>query len=203
MKKKSMFVKGISFNVLLLGFVSMLTDVSSEMVFPLIPLFLTSVLGAGAAVVGLVEGAAETTASFLKVVSGYLSDKFRKRKPFVFLGYGLSTITKPFFAMAYTWPFVLIFRIIERFGKGIRDAPRDALVAEYSAKKVRGEAFGLQRSLDGLGSILGATLSFFLLSILGFRNFYKMRNIFTRKIFNLLLLKWNAPSKLQYWILFK
>ena len=112
------------------------------MVFPLIPLYLTSVLATGAFVVGLVEGAAETTASLLKVISGYVSDRIRRRKPFVLLGYGLSSFVKPLFAFAVVWPAVLFLRVIERVGKGLRTAPRDAIVAESSHIDVRGKAFG-------------------------------------------------------------
>ena len=117
MDKKS-FLKGLTRNLIIVGFVSLFTDLSSQMVFPLIPLYLTTVLGAGAWVVGLVEGAAETTASLLKVFSGYWSDKIKRRKPFVLAGYGLSSITKPLFAFTYTWPLVLIVRVFERIGKG-------------------------------------------------------------------------------------
>lgn len=142
-------MKGIGRNIILLGFVSLLTDLSSQMIFPLIPLFLTS-LGAGASVVGIVEGAAETTASFLRVVSGYFSDRFKKRKLFIFIGYATSTITKPLFALANTRPLVLIFRVIERIGKGVREAPRDALVAESTDPHYLGKSFGLQRAMDGM-----------------------------------------------------
>jgi MFS family permease len=115
---KQSFFNGLVRNILIVGFVSLFTDLSSQMVFPVVPLFLLS-LGASAWVVGLVEGAAETTASLLKVFSGYWSDKIKRRKPFVFAGYGLSSLTKPLFAFAQTWPFVLFFRIVERVGKGI------------------------------------------------------------------------------------
>lgn len=162
--------EGLSINILLLGLVSLFTDLSSQMVFPLLPLFLTSALGAQAYIVGLVEGAAETTASLLRIVSGYWSDKTKKRKPFILLGYSLSTITKPLFAFANVWFFVLFVRVIERIGKGIRTVPRDALVAESSDASVRGKAFGLQRAMDGIGSMLGAVMAFLLLPVLGFRN---------------------------------
>lgn len=169
---KSGLLKGIGRNVILLGLVSLFTDLSSQMVFPLIPLYLTGVLGASAYVVGLVEGAAETTASLLKVFSGYWSDKIKRRKPFVLLGYGLSSIAKPLFAIVNTWPFVLAVRVSDRIGKGLRDAPRDAMVAESSDKDVMGKAYGYQRSMDGLGSILGAVLAFLLLPILGYKNIF-------------------------------
>jgi MFS family permease len=142
------------------------------MVFPLIPLFLTTVLGVGACAVGIVEGAAETTASLLKVISGYWSDKIKKRKPFIFFGYSLSSITKPLFAFANVWPSVLFIRVIERIGKGLRTAPRDALVAESCEENVRGKAYGLHRAMDGIGSVLGAIIAFLLLGILGYRNIF-------------------------------
>lgn len=163
---------GITRNIILLGVVSLFTDLSSQAVFPLLPLFMTSVLGAGAVAVGAVEGAAETTASLLKVASGYWSDKIRRRKPFVLLGYSLSSITKPLFALAYTWPFVLVVRIIERVGKGLRTAPRDAIVAESVDSAVRGKAYGFQRAMDGIGSVLGAVLALIFLPLLGYRKLF-------------------------------
>ncbi|MBC2724861.1 MAG: MFS transporter, partial [Desulfosporosinus sp.] len=171
MDKKS-FLKGLTQNLIIVGFVSLFTDLSSQMVFPLIPLYLTTVLGAGAWVVGLVEGAAETTASLLKVFSGYWSDKIKRRKPFVLAGYGLSSITKPLFAFAYTWPLVLTVRVFERIGKGIRSAPRDAIIAESTTASVRGKAYGFHRAMDGIGSISGAVLALVLLPILGFRDVF-------------------------------
>jgi len=160
---------GLTRNIFILGLVSLFTDISSQMVFPLIPLFLTTVLGAGAYAVGIVEGAAETTASLLKVISGYWSDKIKKRKPFVLFGYSLSSITKPLFAFANAWPFVLFMRVIERIGKGLRTAPRDAIVAESCDENVRGKAYGFHRAMDGTGSVLGAVFAFLLLPILGYR----------------------------------
>lgn len=165
-------LKGISLNIIILGFVSLFTDLSSQMVFPLLPLFLTTVLHANATIVGLVEGAAETTASLLKVFSGYWSDKIRRRKPFVLLGYSISAAMKPLFSISYIWESVVFIRIIERIGKGIRNAPRDALVAESSTIENRGKAYGIQRSMDGLGSILGAITAFLLLPLYGFRNIF-------------------------------
>lgn len=164
--------KGITKNIFILGLVSLFTDLSSQMVFPLIPLFLTTVLGTGAYAVGIVEGAAETTASLLKVVSGYWSDKIKKRKPFLLFGYSLSSITKPLFAFANVWFFVLCVRVIERIGKGLRTAPRDAIVAESCEACVRGKAYGFHRAMDGIGSVLGAILAFLLLPILGYRNIF-------------------------------
>jgi MFS family permease len=164
--------EGITRNILILGLVSLFTDLSSQMVFPLIPLFMTTVLGTGAYAVGIVEGAAETTASLLKVVSGYWSDKIRRRKPFVLAGYALSSVTKPLFALSQGWPFVLFVRVVERIGKGIRTAPRDALVAESTQEHVRGKAYGFHRAMDGMGSIFGAVLAFVLLPLIGYRNIF-------------------------------
>ena len=164
--------EGITRNVFILGLVSLFTDLSSQMVFPLIPLFLITVLSTGAYAVGIVEGAAETTASLLKVVSGYWSDKIKRRKPFVLFGYSLSAITKPLFAFANIWSFVLFVRVIERIGKGLRTAPRDAIVAESSDESVRGKAYGFHRAMDGIGSVSGAALAFLLLPILGYRNIF-------------------------------
>ena len=164
--------EGITRNVFILGLVSLFTDLSSQMVFPLIPLFMVTVLGTGVYAVGIVEGAAETTASFLKVVSGYWSDKIGRRKPFVLFGYSMSAITKPLFAFANIWSFVLFIRVIERIGKGIRTAPRDAIVAESSDKSVRGKAYGFHRAMDGVGSVLGSALAYFLLPIFGYRNIF-------------------------------
>ena len=141
------------------------------MVFPLIPLFLTS-LGAGATVIGIVEGAADTTAALLKVFSWYLSDKFKKRKIFVLIGYSFSTITKPLFALATTWPAVLVFRVIERVGKWMRDAPRDALIADTTAPEFMGKAYGIQRAMDGTGSVVWALLALFLFPYLWYQNLF-------------------------------
>ena len=157
--------RGITRNVFILGLVSLFTDLSSQMVFPLIPLYLVCVLGAGASVVGICEGAAETTASLFKVVSGYWSDRIKRRKPFVLIGYSFSAITKPLFALAKVWPLVITIRVIERIGKGIRTAPRDAIVAESVDESVRGKAYGFHRAMDGLGSVLGALLAFILLLV--------------------------------------
>jgi len=172
MDMKIKIFEGITRNVFILGLVSLFTDLSSQMVFPLIPLFMVNVLGSGVYAVGIVEGAAETTASFLKVVSGYWSDRIGRRKPFVLFGYSISAITKPLFAFANIWSFVLYIRVIERIGKGIRSAPRDAIVAESSDESVRGRAYGFHRAMDGVGSVLGAALALLLLPIFGYRNIF-------------------------------
>jgi len=171
-KPKNQIFIGITKNIFILGLVSLFTDISSQMVFPLIPLFLTSILGVGASIVGIIEGSAETTASLFKVISGYWSDKLKKRKPFVLLGYSLSSITKPLFALANIWFFVLFIRVIERIGKGIRNAPRDAIVAESVNETIRGKAYGFQRAMDGIGSVIGGILAFIFLPIFGYRNIF-------------------------------
>jgi len=170
MNKQSFFT-GFARNIIIVGFVSLFTDLSSQMVFPVVPLFLLS-LGASAWVVGLVEGAAETTASLLKVFSGYWSDKIKRRKPFVFAGYGLSSLTKPLFAFGQIWQFVLFFRVVERVGKGIRDAPRDAIIAESVDVSIRGKAYGFQRAMDGIGSFSGAIIAVILLPLFGYRDLF-------------------------------
>jgi len=150
---------GISKNVFVLGLVSFFNDVASEMIYPLVPIFLTSVLGAPVAIVGLIEGIAESTASVLKVVSGWLSDKFQKRKPFVVAGYSFSAISKILLSLAFSWPFVLIARFIDRFGKGTRTSARDALIVESSDTLTRGKSFGFHRALDTLGAVVGPLIA--------------------------------------------
>ncbi len=156
-------IKGIKKNVFVLGLVSFFTDISSEMLYPIIPIFLTTVLAAPMSIVGIIEGIAESTASILKVVSGWLSDKTGKRKPFVIYGYSLSTIAKPLLALAYTWHFVLAARFLDRFGKGLRTSARDALIADSTDAQYRGKAFGFHRSLDTVGAVIGPLLALLLL----------------------------------------
>ncbi|WP_246262173.1 MFS transporter [Aromatoleum evansii] len=143
----------------MLGFVSLLMDVSSELIHSLLPVFLVTSLGAGALAVGLIEGAAEATALIVKVFSGALSDYWGRRKPLAVLGYGLGAISKPLFALATSAGMVLAARLIDRVGKGIRGAPRDALVADIAPPEVRGAAFGLRQSLDTVGAFLGPLLA--------------------------------------------
>ncbi len=163
---------GISKNVFVLGLVSFFNDVASEMIYPIVPIFLTSVLGAPVAIVGLIEGIAESTASILKVVSGWLSDKFQRRKPFVVAGYSFSAISKTILSLAFSWPFVLMARFIDRFGKGMRTSARDALIAESSENSVRGRAFGFHRALDTLGAVVGPMIA--LLAIHFLDNNYRL-----------------------------
>lgn len=142
-----------------LGFVSMLMDISSEMVHSLLPLFMVGVMGASALTVGLIEGLAEATALIVKVFSGALSDYIGKRKGLAIFGYALGAFTKPLFAIAPSMGIVLTARLLDRVGKGIRGAPRDALVADITPPEIRGAAFGLRQSLDTVGAFLGPLLA--------------------------------------------
>ncbi len=146
-------------NVWTFTFTSFLTDVSSETIQYLIPLFLYSVLGVKTSIIGLVDGVAETTASLMKVISGSLSDRLQRRKPLVVLGYSLSSFAKPFFYLAASWPAVLIIRFMDRLGKGIRVAPRDSLLAASVEKERRGLAFGISRAGDAAGAFVGILIA--------------------------------------------
>ncbi|MHB1654329.1 MAG: MFS transporter [Desulfitobacteriaceae bacterium] len=151
------------FNVIVLGIVSLLTDISSEMVYPLLPIFLTTTLGASPAIVGIIEGIAESLASLLKVFSGYWGDKTKKKKELAIIGYGGSFFGKIILIVAGSWGMVLFSRVIDRLGKGIRTAPRDALIADAAKAQARGHAFGLHRAMDTFGAVIGVTMAYFLL----------------------------------------
>ena len=142
-----------------LGLVSLFMDISSETIHALLPLFLTATLGASVALVGLIDGVAEATASIAKVFSGYLSDRLRKRKMLILTGYGLAAVTKPLFALAGSPAVVFGARFADRIGKGLRGAPRDALVADVTPPEIRGRAFGLRQSLDTVGAFAGPLLA--------------------------------------------
>lgn len=165
------------FNVIILGLVSFLTDSSSEMVYPLIPLYLP-LIGAGPAVLGLIEGLAESLASLLKLYSGYVADKFRRRKPLAIAGYAGSPVGKLLIGLSIAWPTVFLGRLLDRFGKGVRTAPRDAIIAESSPADRRGLTFGLHRAMDAAGSVLGVFLAIQLLGRLDYTNPAAFRNIF-------------------------
>lgn len=156
---KPVALRQIPAGIWALGFVSMLADISSEIIHSLLPLFMVTVLGASALTVGLIEGAAEATALIVKVFSGALSDYLGKRKLLAVLGYGLGALTKPLFAVATTAGIVMTARVMDRVGKGIRGAPRDALVADIAPPHVRGAAYGLRQSLDTVGAFLGPLLA--------------------------------------------
>ena len=141
--------------VWLVSWTSFFTDTASEMVYPLMPLYLTKVLGGTALSLGIIEGAAEGLNSILKIASGAISDRWSRRKPFVIAGYSISSAMRPFLALATTWPHVLALRLADRVGKGLRTAPRDALLASWSEPSTRGYVFGLHRSMDHLGAMVG------------------------------------------------
>jgi MFS family permease len=144
---------------------------SSEMIYPLVPLFLANVLGVNKSVIGLIEGIAESTASLLKVFSGWFSDRVGNRKWLMAVGYGISTLSRPFVAVAASWQQVLGSRFVDRFGKGVRTAPRDAIIAESADRAYLGRAFGFHRSMDTMGAVVGPALAFLLLGL--FSNDYR------------------------------
>lgn len=154
-------------NVVLLGLVSLFTDISSEMIYPVIPLFLTSTLGATPVIVGIIEGVAEFTASLMRGVSGHWSDRAGLRRPFVFAGYSLSALAKAILGFAGSWPAVLLSRVADRFGKGVRGTARDAMLAESIEPERRGSAFGFHHSMDQIGAVAGPLLGLYLLALFG------------------------------------
>lgn len=154
-----------------LGLVSLLMDTSSEIIHGLLPVFLVSGLGASFLMVGLIEGVGEGTVVLFKVISGPISDWLGKRKPLVLLGYSLSALSKPFFALAVNATWIFGARIFDRMGKGMRESPRDALIADITPKAIRGRAFGLRQSLDTVGAVIGPLLAIFLMSV--FKNNYR------------------------------
>jgi MFS family permease len=161
-------------NVRALGVVSLLTDVSSEMIYPLLPRFVTGALHAGPVALGAIEGAAEATASLLKLGSGWLSDRMDRRKPLVVLGYAIAAAARPFMAVVATVAQVLAVRVTDRFGKGLRTSPRDALLADSVDPSVRGRAFGFHRAADHLGAVIGPLVAWALLTWGGF----ELRTVF-------------------------
>lgn len=163
---ESGLARGLSRNVIILGLVSLLNDAASEMIYPLLPVFLTAVLGAGPAVVGVIEGIAESTASLLKLYSGYLSDRVKKRKGWVIAGYTISNVIRPLIAFAASWFQVLVLRFSDRVGKGLRTSPRDAMIADSTPVDARGLAFGFHRAMDHGGAIIGPLLATWLLLLL-------------------------------------
>lgn len=158
-------VLGFPRNVFVLGIVSLLMDISSEMIYPLIPLYLNNVLHASKTSIGLIEGIAESTASILKVFSGWLSDKLGKRKALIFWGYGISVFSRPILATATSWVHVLFYRFTDRIGKGVRTAPRDAIIADSTKREILGKAFGFHRSMDTIGAVIGPSIAFALMGI--------------------------------------
>ena len=150
---------GLNPNIFFLGIVSFLTDVSTEMIFTLVPLFLSNVLGATTTIIGLIGGLSESADAIFRIFSGWLSDRIGKRKPLAVLGYSISTIAKPFMYLASTWGVVLGVRFSDRVGKGIRTSPRDALIADSVSAEERGRGFGLHRAIDTLGAVVGLSIA--------------------------------------------
>jgi MFS family permease len=156
-------VKRLPRTVIALGVVSLLTDMSSEMIYPLLPVFVAATLGGGAISIGLIEGIAESTASLVKLVSGVMSDRMRRRKWLLVVGYGLAGSVRPLIGLARAWPVVLFIRFADRVGKGLRGPPRDAIIADAVDAGSRGRAFGLHRSMDHAGAVVGPLVAFALL----------------------------------------
>jgi len=153
-------------SIYILGTVSLFNDMASEMIYPLIPVFIKSVLGLGASFIGIIEGVAESANSILKLFSGWISDKAKKRKIFILAGYGLSNIMRPLIGIATSWGFLLGFRFSDRVGKGIRSSPRDAMICDLAPENKRGYAFGFQRAMDHAGAVIGPLIAGFLMSVL-------------------------------------
>ena len=145
--------------VWLLGWASLFTDAATEMIYPLLPMYLSRVLGAGALSLGIIEGVAEAVNSVLKVGSGYFSDRWTKRRPIVIAGYSISSAVRPLIAITSTWPQVLLIRALDRTGKGIRGAPRDAMLAQFASEGERGHIFGFRRAMDHTGAIIGPVIA--------------------------------------------
>lgn len=159
-------LKALDRNVKVLGIVSLLNDLSSEVAVRTLPLFLANVLGVKAGIIGFIEGIAESTATLLKIASGYLADRLGKKKALTVWGYGLSGFTKPLLYFADTWGLVLAVRFLDRVGKGVRTAPRDALIADVTPEQHRGRAFGFNKAMDKVGAVAGLLLAAWILSMM-------------------------------------
>ena len=183
---------GLSQNVFVFGFVSLLTDFSSEVTVKILPLFLANVLGVKPAIIGFVEGLAETTATFLKWVFGWLSDRLKKRKWLAFSGYAISNITKPLLYFVSSWPFAAFLRFADRTGKGVRSSPKDALLADSSDKKTLGRSFGYGRSMDTLGSVFGMLAAAGLVAASG----SAAAMVLTRSVYQKLIIMVSIPAVL-------
>jgi MFS family permease len=181
---------GLSRNVRSLGWVSLFNDIASEMIYPLLPLFLNTVLGAGVIFIGLIEGIAESVSSFVKFFSGWVSDRFQKRKGLVFFGYLIASITRPFIGLATSIYQVLFLRFFDRVGKGVRSSPRDALLSESCREEERGKAFGFQRAMDHAGAMIGPLIASLLMAI------------FTENLRTVFLLAF-IPSLFCLWVLWQ
>lgn len=192
---------GVSKTVFILGIVSLLTDISSEMLVPIIPVFLSFALGASTVSIGIIEGVAECVASVLRVYAGYLADKFGRPKLLTVIGYGLSALTKPFYIFAAVWPHVLGIRFADRFGKGIRSAPRDVLIADTTPEAERGRAFGLHRAMDTTGATLGPLFVVILAMFVVGGQFLQHPTEQHREIFNLIFICAAVPAVLGWLVL--
>jgi len=194
-------VFGVSRTVFTLGIVSFLTDVSSEMLIPVVPQFLKFVIGASAFSIGLIEGIAESTASLLRVWAGYLSDRLGRPKLLTVIGYGLSAASKPFFLVAGSWPHVLAIRFADRFGKGIRSAPRDVLIADVTEESSRGRAFGFHRAMDTAGATLGPLVIVLLVWLLAGGILPEQLGREHRAVYTLVFIAASVPAVLGWLVL--
>jgi len=174
------------------GAASFLNDVGSDMISPIWPLFVINFLGAPLTILGLLDGLGESTVSLSKAGAGYFSDRIKKRKAFIWLGYLFASLSRLGYAISNTWPHLIPFRILDRAGK-IRDAPRDAIVADISTKKELGRNFGFINALDNLGAVLGITLSIFLFGVLGYKNLFLLASI--PSVIAVLLILFNVKEK--------
>lgn len=194
-------IAGVSKTVFTLGIVSLLTDISSEMLIPIVPQFLMFAIGASTPIIGLIEGVAESTASILRVYAGYLADKSGRPKMLTVIGYGLSAVSKPFYVLSSTWPHVLAIRFADRFGKGIRSAPRDVLIAGTTPENERGRAFGLHRAMDTTGAMLGPLIIVLLVTFFFGREFLLAPGARDRPIYHMIFIAAAVPAILGWLVL--
>ena len=173
-------------NVVRLGYVSLFTDLSTEMILGLLPVFIHDQLGASYALVGLIEGSAEAVNDLFRIMTGVITDRIARRKPLVLLGYALSSVAKPMFALTTSWGQALVVRVTDRAGKGARTSPRDALISDSIAKSEAGKAFGVHSSLDQVGAVLGPLTAYFAFPLIGFRGVFWLS--FAPAIVSLLIL---------------
>jgi len=164
-EKKEHKKKKIASNIIILGLVSCFTDISSEMVYPILPIYLTAILGASPAIIGIIEGIAESLASILKLFSGVMADKYNNKKQLAFFGYFAGFFNKIVILFSASWGGILFARVVDKFGKGVRTAPRDSLVAESAEEGELGKAYGTHKTLDLLGAAIGTLIAFFLISL--------------------------------------
>lgn len=199
--KEERKIFGISKTVFTLGIVSFLTDVSSEMLVPIVPQFLRFVIGAPTEIIGAIEGIAESTASVLRVYAGYLADKFGRPKLLTVIGYGLSAISKPFYIIAGSWHDILAIRFADRFGKGIRSAPRDVLIADATEEESRGRAFGFHRAMDTAGATLGPLIVVVLVWLAIGRVLPEALGKHYKFVYNLVFMAAAVPAVLGWFVL--